>query len=195
MQSKLLVLLWVFFSALTLNAQVETDTFPSFRRIASSALFEIGSQAKSSASKPFSLFIFVSPECPLCQNYSSVLRRLKEQYGAEVDFYGIVPGAAYNSGEIKNFEQKFKTGLRMFVDKKFQFTNYLQATVTPQAILLDADGGLIYSGAIDDWVAATRKKRLQPSQHYLKDALAQALLPGEVKIKRTKAIGCKINDY
>ena len=195
MQSKLLVLLWVFFSALTLNAQVETDTFPSFRRLASSALFEVGPRHESSARKPFSLFIFLSPECPLCQNYSSVVRRLKEQFGTQVDFYGIVPGEAYNSGEIKNFEQKFKTGLRMFVDKKFHFTNYLQATVTPQAILLGEDGGLLYSGAIDDWVAATRKKRLQPSRQYLKDALTQALLSEAVTIKRTKAIGCKINDY
>ena len=56
-------------------------------------------------------------------------------------------------------------------------------------------GNLLYTGAIDDWVQALGKKRVKASKNYLLDAIEQTLRAEGVTIRKTKAFGCKINDY
>ena len=195
MRRKMLVLSWLACSAFAALAQAQQDSFPAFQSLASSALVEVSAGPQALSSKDFSVFIFLSPECPLCQNYSSVIRRLREKFHAQVNFYGIFPGTAYTRADIKSFEEKYQTAVPMYLDSKFRFTSYVQATVTPQVILLAKDGRMLYSGAIDDWMAAPGKKRVKANTHYLEDALEQVLVSRQVTLKRTKAIGCKINDY
>ena len=195
MRRKMLILSWLTCSAFAVLAQAQQDSFPAFQSLASSALVQVSAERQALSPKGFSVFIFLSPECPLCQNYSSVIRSLKEKFHAQVNFYGIFPGTAYTRADIQSFEEKYKTAVPMFLDSKFRFTRYVQATATPQVILLAEDGRLLYSGAIDDWMAAPGKKRVKANTHYLEDALEEVLVSGDVTLKRTKAIGCKINDY
>ena len=195
MRRKMLILSWLTFSAFATLAQAQQDSFPAFQSLASTALVRVSGEPQALSPTGLSVFIFLSPECPLCQNYSSVIRQLKEKFHAQVNFYGIFPGTAYTRDDIKSFEEKYQVAVPMYLDSKFRFTRYVQATVTPQVILLAKDGRLLYSGAIDDWMAAPGKKRVKANTHYLEDALEQALFSGDVTLKKTKAIGCKINDY
>ncbi len=109
--------------------------------------------------------------------------------------YGIVPGTAYTTKDMAAFQNKYHIAYPILIDAEQKFTQYLKATVTPQVILLDKEGTLIYTGAIDDWVQAQGKKKQQPTQHYLQDAIQQSLQPEVVKIKKTTVFGCKINDH
>jgi thioredoxin-related protein len=198
MHRKLLVIGSFFLLTVSASGQELVDSFPFFQTIAGSSLTGVVPGKKIMTrehTKPLSLFIFISPECPLCQNYSSVLKKLKTTYDQQVNFYGIVPGTAYTRADITSFTAKYKTGIDFYIDQRKEFTQYLQATVTPQVILLGNDGRMIYNGAIDDWVQATGKKKLRASQHFLEDAILLHLQNSEVKIKKTKAFGCKINDY
>ena len=198
MYRKGIAIICLFFSACCVCGQQGKDYYPLFASVASSALSNVTSQkqiAFDSPAKPLSLFIFLSPECPLCQNYSVALRQLKQQYGGQVNFYGVVPGNTYTIDEILAFEKKYETGFNLFIDKSQKLTKYLKASVTPQAIVLNSAGTMVYTGAIDDWVQALGKKRATASQHYLEDAIQQSLQSGEVKLRQTKPVGCKINDY
>ena len=145
--------------------------------------------------KQLILFVFMSPECPVCQNYTKVLNDIQQQYNGQVQVYGIVPGMAYSAKDVVVFQKKYATGFSFFIDKKMELTKYLQATVTPQVILLNNNMQLMYSGAIDDWAITLGKKRAQASQHFLKDAIEQSLHHIPVLIANTKPVGCKINDY
>jgi len=60
---------------------------------------------------------------------------------------------------------------------------------------LNKKGEVVYKGAIDDWVQDLGKQKLTVSKHYLQDAINASLNNKEVTVKRTKAIGCLINDY
>jgi hypothetical protein len=73
-------------------------------------------------------------------------------------------------------------------------TRYLQATVTPQVVLIDSVGNLVYKGAIDDWIVGLGKKKEKITMHYAADAIKQYLQLMPVTVKSTKAYGCKIND-
>ncbi len=149
----------------------------------------------SKADKHLLLFVFMSPECPLCQNYTKIINGIQKQYNQQVEVYAIVPGVAYTAKDITVFQKKYHTSFSFFIDKKMALTKYLQATVTPQVILLDNKMQLVYTGAVDNWAISVGKKRAQASQHYLADAIEQSIRKMPVSIASTKPVGCKINDY
>ena len=141
------------------------------------------------------LFIFLSPECPLCQNYSLVLNKIYREYGEKVRFYGIIPGKTYTAETIKGFAKKYKIVFPLFIDRALSLSHYLKATTTPEVILLNNNNELLYKGAIDDWFLDIGKQRTRTTKDFLRDALDQQLGGKTVALKRTKAIGCYINDY
>jgi peroxiredoxin len=179
------------------EAQVIAQTF-FFPAVTSFKLLDVNQQrdiAITTGDMPLTLFVFLSPECPLCQNYSKTLKEIRLQYHREVRLYGIIPGKAYSAKEVVAFEKKYNTGFTLLIDKNKQLAKYLNATVTPQAILLNNRLQLVYSGAIDDWAIAPGKKRLKASKYYLEDAIEQSLKLLPVAIAKTNPVGCKINDY
>jgi peroxiredoxin len=149
---------------------------------------------KTTSEKP-SIFIFLSPECPLCKNYSSTLNTLYQQFKDNIAFYGIIPGDAYSSKEIKAFSSNYKISFPLLIDSNKILSNYLQASITPQVILLNQKQHLLYKGAIDNWAVSLGKQRVKPTRFYLKDAIEESLQNELITIKRTQAVGCKINDY
>src|SRR5690349_7595545 len=60
--------------------------------------------------KQLILFVFLSPECPVCQNYTKVLNDIQLQYNEQVQVYGIVPGVAYSTKDITGFQKKYTIG-------------------------------------------------------------------------------------
>lgn len=148
----------------------------------------------NAANKP-ELFIFLSPECPLCQNYSLVLNKIYRQYGDRVRFYGIIPGKTYAAETIIGFAEKYKIDFPLFIDKALILSHYLKATTTPEVILLNNSHELLYKGAIDNWFMDIGKQRARTTKDFLRQALDQQLGGKTIALKRTKAIGCYINDY
>jgi thiol-disulfide isomerase/thioredoxin len=198
MQIKRLTILCLLFAACNLYAQLPKDSAASFSGITSVKLADPLHKRNTSLNlnaKPFSLFIFISPECPLCQNYTKTINQLYKQFNQQVAVYGIVPGRAYTAKDIRAFKNKYLTNFDILIDTKQLLTHYVDAAVTPQAILMDNGGNLLYTGAIDDWVQGLGKKRTTALHYYVKDAIEQSLLHAEVTIKKTTAYGCRINDF
>jgi thiol-disulfide isomerase/thioredoxin len=140
------------------------------------------------------LFIFLSPECPLCQNYTRVLNQLYREYGNRIAFYGIIPGKTYDAKTINGFAKKYSITYPLYIDRALKLSRYLRATATPEVILLNKNE-LVYKGAIDDWFADIGKQRARATKNFLRDALSRELNGKTVAFKRTKAVGCYINDY
>lgn len=147
------------------------------------------------SNKKLQLFIFLSPECPLSKNYTSALNKLFQQYGEQVEFFGCISGKGFSYAEIQSFINTYKISFPLFDDESKKFTNYIAATVTPEVMLLNNKGELVYSGAIDNWLQDLGKQKLTVSKHYLQDAISASLNNKPVPIKKTKAYGCLINDY
>ena len=150
---------------------------------------------QSFADKPFTLFIFLSPECPLCQNYSPLLKDLYQQYKDNIHFFGIIPGKAYTVQAVKDYANHYGLTFPLLIDSLQNLTKYLQASITPQVILLNDKAEMLYKGALDNRLQSLGKKRVIVTEHYLKDAIEQSFNHKTVLQKRIKAVGCKINDY
>jgi len=146
--------------------------------------------------KPLNLFVFLSPECPLCKNYTTVLNKITNDFPLDsLTIIGIISGKAYSAEEVNSFKKEFLVNFQLFIDPAKKLTNYLEATITPEVVLMSEKGKLIYRGAIDDWVTDLGKNKIRPEKEYLRLAITQYINHQPISIKKTKPKGCYINEY
>ncbi len=142
---------------------------------------------------PLTVFVFMSPECPLCENYSATLKDLRAQFPEEdVAFVGVFSGKWYSKEEINRFLARHQPPIDPVLDPRYELQERFDASVTPEAVVVGQDGAVQYQGKIDNWIVSLGRKRTVVNKYYLRDAL-EALLRGEQPaISQTEAIGCFI---
>ena len=144
---------------------------------------------------PLRVVVFLSPECPLCQNYSLPLNQLQKKYAGKVAFTGVVPGKAYSVADVSAFTQKYHIGFPITIDSAKTLSKSLKATVTPEVFLLGPNNKVLYHGSIDNWIKDLGMQSARPTVFYLQDAIDQSLAHQPVRIPYNKPVGCLINDY
>ena len=132
---------------------------------------------------------------PICQGYTRTLNQLNQQYAGKIKVYGIIPGKTWKTADVKAFAGKYHILYPLWMDRSLSLSHYLQASTTPEAILLTTGNVLVYKGAIDNWYKSLGRSRNKPTQNYLQDAIDQALSHAHPVIKRTTPVGCLINDF
>ena len=138
------------------------------------------------------VLVFISPECPLCQSYTREIKQLQQKYNDKLDFFGVLPGQSYSRQEVDLFLNVYDLPIDIIYDKYYHLVNELGATITPEVYLIDKNNIVQYQGLIDNWLGELGRKRQIVSEYYLNDAIESFLSGEEVKIKKTKAIGCFI---
>jgi len=140
------------------------------------------------------VFVFMSPECPLSENYTKTIKDLSTKYKKNnVGFYFIFPGKFYPRPQIEVFIRKYKLQTKMIIyDPENFFQKFFSATITPEAFLTDTTGTILYQGAIDNWAITLGKQRQVITEHYIADAIDSAFKNEKVKTKKTRAVGCII---
>ena len=137
--------------------------------------------------------LYLSPECPLCQNYSVAIRDLEDQFrGKKIEFVGIVSGGFYPKEQISEYVKTYKMNMDIILDPEFIISDFYQAQLTPEAHLIDQNGKLMYRGAIDNWAISLGKKRLRATSNYLYDALSNFITGERIDPKVTEPVGCYI---
>jgi len=146
------------------------------------------------SSKELLVIAFLSPECPLCKNYSGKLEKLAATYDIKGSFVGIIPGT-FEIKDIIYFQKNYLPSWKIFRDTSLLLTHYLDGKVTPEVLVIDnKNGSLLYKGAIDDWVVSLGKTKNHVSNYYLQTALHN-FLNNKPSIPFTSAVGCLINDF
>ena len=136
---------------------------------------------------------FLSPECPICINYTLAMQNIERDFGSDsLALYGIFSKEWFTPDEVKTFALKYDLGFEMLFDEGNKLAHTLDATVTPEVVVLNREGDKIYSGKIDNWVNDLGKKKLQVSEHYLKNALLAWQNGKPIDPKRTEPKGCLI---
>jgi thiol-disulfide isomerase/thioredoxin len=140
-----------------------------------------------------SVFVFLSPDCPLSRNYTLILKNLSAKYEKDkIVFYAVFPGKLYSRQEINTFINEYNLTLFPIFDEEKKLTTQLKASVTPEVFLVDDAGKIWYQGAIDNGYEEVGKKREVTTKNYLRDALEAFISGTPIKISKTKAVGCMI---
>ncbi len=137
---------------------------------------------------------FLSPECPLCQNYSLNIKKYAENYqGKGIRFMAIIPGTTFSPAKVSVFRIKYKLQqVPFYFDPNLELVHLLKASVTPEVFVLDKKDQLIYSGRIDNWAYDIGKKRKVITEHDLENVLASLSQNTTITYRKTKAVGCFI---
>ncbi|MES2701414.1 MAG: redoxin family protein [Bacteroidota bacterium] len=148
---------------------------------------------ETATGKVVAVYVFLSPECPICQQYSATLNKIVALYRDKpVTVCGVVPGLLYSAKDIADFRVEYNISFPVITDSLYRLTTRLQATITPQAILLDEHGATVYSGPVDNTFVALGRKRAHTTAHYLTDALDSTLAGKPVAMPSVPAVGCRI---
>lgn len=137
--------------------------------------------------------VFLSTECPISQRYASRLAELHREFSKKgIAFAAYFPLRTDDSRALARFRREYPLPFPLHEDAKQRKARRFRAKITPEVVVQDAQGVVVYQGAIDDWFVSLGKHRPEPTQHYLRDAL-WAILAGQVVVPpKTEAIGCFI---
>ena len=198
MQSRRFLLwLYLFIISMQTDLSAQTPTELNFNSVAQHTLWLPMKKERSNiqGDNKASLLVLLSPECPMCINYTSLLRKIENKYGNSLQIVGLIPGKTYNDSVVMNFTNSYELDFPVYVDSTMQLSRYLKGEVTPEAYLFDQSGQLVYRGALDNWLSSPGKKRVRADQHYLLDAIEQTLQGHLVALSYVKPQGCLLNEY
>lgn len=148
---------------------------------------------QQAADYQISVFFFLAPECPLCENYARSIKELREQFDPQqVSFYGIFAGDTYTADEIVRYLARFRLPVKALRDPDYQLVEHFGASVTPEVFVVAPSGNVLYRGKIDNWIAALGKKRPVATRFYLQDAIEASLKGEAITVSQTEAVGCLI---
>jgi AhpC/TSA family len=138
------------------------------------------------------VFIFLAPDCPLSQNYTATLNDLRMKFQASgIEFYGVFAGRAAAEG-AEDFARTYRIQFPVLPDVDFRISDFLKATATPQAFVVNGSGHTVYAGAIDNRATELGQRRMVITEHYLLDALESVVEGRQVRVERTRPVGCFI---
>ncbi|MFM8950242.1 MAG: hypothetical protein ACKOKB_05625 [Bacteroidota bacterium] len=138
---------------------------------------------------PYTAFLFFSPECPVCIHSVPELLSIDSVFKSIVFVY---PGTYYNNERILKFHQEYGIGSVALLDTANLMVELLNAEVMPQSIVVDQDGKVIYSGAIDNRTQEFGETRQVVTQRYLGAVLDSLAAGSSIPFATTTAHGCYI---
>ena len=134
---------------------------------------------------------FLSPECPLSENYTKTLNDLEMAFkGNHVRFLHVFSGTYYSRDTIQQFIKTYQVKQEFVIDEKYHLAKQLNATITPESFVVNASGDVVYSGAIDNWAVDLGQKRQVITEFYVRDVLRALIHQQTIPYAKTQAIGC-----
>ena len=142
-----------------------------------------------------SVLIFVSTDCPVSNRYAPEIQRLYKEFAPKgVRFQLVYPNPADNRAAIDRHLKEYGYPPIGVPDPNHTLVNTVQATITPEAAVLDSLNRLLYRGRIDDRFVELGRERPAATTHNLRDALNAVVAGRVVSPARTQAVGCFIAD-
>lgn len=138
--------------------------------------------------------IFMCNHCPYVRLYLDRLKQVQVEFQDQgVTLIGInanddthYPDDSFEN--MKGFAAENQINFPYLRDVSQDVARSFGADRTPEAFLLDQEGVVRYSGAIDD--NAQDAKAVQ--KHYLREAIVELLQAHSVTVPSTRAIGCSV---
>lgn len=137
------------------------------------------------------VFIFVLPDCPICNSYVPELKRICRAF-PQFEFYRIYADPEMTMADARHHSKAYDFGFPGLLDPGQQLVRKSGATRTPEAAVFSPNGNLLYRGRIDDRYVDFGKKREEPGQRDLQDALRSILDNKPARWPDRPPIGCYI---
>jgi hypothetical protein len=139
------------------------------------------------------VLLFVGVDCPISNSYAPKINRMIADYsGKGLDFYIVYSDPRLTAADAKKHAKDFGYTCPALMDSRQLLMKKVNATVTPEAVVVDPHGQVVYLGRIDNWYEDFGKQRYSATTHELQDALDAILAGKKMATSVTKAVGCPI---
>ena len=140
------------------------------------------------------VYVFLADTCPISQAATLPLRALHAQYaGRGIRFVGVFPAKETTPAVLAEFAKTYQLPFVLQADPGHRLTKQLHARVTPEVVVLAADGRTtLYRGRLNDAYAGLGQHRPVVRHHELADALADVAAGRAVAVPGTEPVGCFI---
>ncbi len=181
------------------EGSVRPDTRPlpetplALKTLAVRDLRDVTTNLLTLSGRRLTVMVFLYPECPLSRQAIPVLNQIAEDLSRSG---GAVLGLFHETvtrPEIEGFALDFKTRFPLLRDPGGQVARALQATTTPESFVVDATGRVRYAGRVDDQYRVRGIRRPAPEREDLQEAVRDVLAGVEVRVPRTRPVGCPLN--
>ncbi|MCC6818741.1 MAG: hypothetical protein IT245_07615 [Bacteroidia bacterium] len=133
-------------------------------------------------------YIFLNAECPICRKYAGSWKQLAMDSIKPIFIFPGIQSTAMIQ-KLMNFDSV--ESYRIALDPDYILTRHLDATVTPQAIIVDK-GKVCYSGKIDDRFESLGSSKTKASVNYIRNALNSLKKNESITVPVTLPVGCVI---
>jgi peroxiredoxin len=157
-------------------------------------------QKLSSYSGKFVVLEWLNPECPFVKKHYSAgnMQKLQKEYTAKgVVWLSIISSApgkqGYRTGPQADADTKDKNAspTAVLLDPSGEVGQLYEAKTTPHMYVINPEGKLIYSGAIDS-IRSANPEDCATATNYVRETLDAALSGKPVPTPETKSYGCSI---
>lgn len=137
--------------------------------------------------------LFVATDCPISNRYAPEVNRIYKRFENEaIPFYLVYTRPDESFEDIKKHLSDYEYRMTALVDQERQLTEYTGAQVTPEAVVFDARGEMIYRGRIDDRFQDFGLSRQESTTHELEEVMA-LIADGKTQgFHEEIAVGCYI---
>lgn len=173
-----------------------SDAFEGARFVTGLALRDAGGQLRRSADwrdRKGVAFFLLGTECPVSNGYAPEMARIAADYGPRgIAVFGVHPDPDVTLRSASEHAAEYRLGFPILLDPTQELAEAVGAAVTPEAIVIDDGGMVVYRGRIDDTYAPDGKRRDRLSTRDLREAL-DALIAGETRAPVVRpAFGCPL---
>lgn len=182
---------WIVVVALATSASAEVEDKTEFGDVVEVTSVDGAKHKIPHPESPATVLLFLSSDCPIANKYAPEIRRIQAQFEKQgVKFLRVYGDGYHEAEDLHEHTKVYEYTMPAILDSEQMIVVRCGATVTPEAVVLDAEGTIAYRGRIDDRHVDFGRYRQHASEHNLIDALT-AVLSGEAPdTPRTKAIGC-----
>ena len=139
------------------------------------------------------LLFFITTDCPVGNSYVPEMNRLRDAYGSRgVAFYAVQADPTVAVDVVARYARDYRYSFPLLLDPSQILVRHVNATITPQAAILSADGKLLYLGPIDNRVEDFGKSRPRATEAWVRQVLDSVLAGKAAPFSTHKSIGCSI---
>lgn len=142
------------------------------------------------------VLIFIASDCPISNRYAPLVNRIYEAYKEKgIAFYSVYPMSSETIEDIESHRSDYGYKMPALTDKDHVLVDKADAMVTPEvSVYLPGTETWAYRGRINDLYVDFGKWRRHPTENDLTDVLDLILSGEEFEPKRTRAVGCYIQE-
>ena len=150
----------------------------------------------ASAQKDYHVYVFIAEACPICNYMGKPLSQVAKKYEDKVAFHAVFPVKNSNYKTSQLFKQQYELlSFETILDKDQKTAKQLGATITPEVVVTNAEGDVLYRGRINSAFYAPGKMKHSSIKDDLDLVLANLVSGKQVPQPWPSAIGCYITMY